>query len=68
MARKKTIKDPRALTVVVSKTFHAHLEKVVIRLSSQAGKVLNLSEVVRSLLEEAFPMPKTMDMFDKELK
>lgn len=68
MARKKTIKDPRALTVVVSKTFHSHLERVVLRLSNQKGKVLNLSEVVRSLLEEAFPMPQTIDMFDKELK
>lgn len=66
MARKKTIKEPRALTVVVSKSFHSHLERVVLRLSNQKGKVLNLSEVVRSLLEEAFPMPTTMDMFEKE--
>jgi hypothetical protein len=66
MARKQTIKDPRALTVVISKEFHSHLERVVLRLSNQKGKVLNLSEVVRSLLEEAFPMPKTLDMFDKE--
>jgi hypothetical protein len=66
MARKKTIKDPRPITVIVSKEFHAHLEKVVLRISNQKGKTKNMSEVVRCLLEEVFPMPKTIDMFEKE--
>jgi hypothetical protein len=66
MARKLRIKDPVSVTVMISTEYHEHLKKVLLKLSLQEGKVITLSEAIRGLLEEVYPMNKTKDMFDNE--
>lgn len=64
MARKRKIDKPRSISVVVSSDYFAHLQRVMVRLSNHKGTVVHMSEAIRALLEEAFPMPKTKDMFE----
>ena len=64
MARKKTIVDPVSVTVTVSTKYLEHLKRISVRISMQQGKIVTLSEAIRAVLENAYPMPKTSDLFE----
>jgi len=68
MARKKTIIDPVSVTVTVSTKYLEHLKRISVRISMQQGKIVTVSEAIRAVLENAYPMPKTSDLFEMNPK
>ena len=59
MGRQKKLCDSVRLSVVMSKSQAERIKQMAIRLSQQEGRVVTVSEAIRSVLEAAYPVPKT---------
>lgn len=62
MGRPKEIKDCVRLSVVLSKVQAERIKYIAIRMSSQEGRQITVSEAIRMAIEAAYPVPK--DQFD----
>lgn len=64
MARPKEIKDGVRLSVVLSKAQADRIKHMAIRMSSQEGRQITVSEAIRTAIEMVYPVPKNqMDLF-----
>ena len=65
MAKPKKIKDAVRLSTVMSKTQADWLQHMAIRMSSQEGRQITVSEAIRMAVETAYPVPtpKQLDLF-----
>ncbi len=59
MGRSKKLHDSVRLSVVLSKAQAERIRQMAIRLSTQEGRVVTVSEAIRSVLETAYPVPKS---------
>lgn len=65
MGRPKEIKDGTRLSVVMSKAQAERLKYMALRMSSQEGRQITVSEAMRMAIEAAYPVPKNQaDMFE----
>ena len=65
MGRPRQIKDSVRLSVVLSKKQFERLKYMALRMSTQEGRSIGVSEAVRMAIEAAYPIPKTQaDLFD----
>lgn len=58
MARPKQIEDGVRVSTVVSKKQLEWLRRMAIRMSSQEGRQIGVSEAIRMAIEAAYPVPK----------
>lgn len=58
MARPKEIKEAVRLSVVLSKEQAKRIEYMAIRMSTQEGRQITVSEAIRMAIEAAYPVPK----------
>lgn len=64
MGRPKQIKEGVRLSVVLSKKQAERLKYMALRMSTQEGKQIGVSEAIRMAIEAAYPVPKNqMDLF-----
>jgi hypothetical protein len=64
MARPKEIKDGVRLSVVLSRAQADRIKHMAIRMSSQEGRQITVSEAIRMAVETVYPVPKNqMDLF-----
>lgn len=63
MGRSKKLNDTVRLSVVMSKAQAERIRQMAIRLSAQEGRVVTVSEAIRSVLEAAYPIPKQGNLF-----
>lgn len=59
MGRPKKITDSVRLSVVLPKAQAERIRHMAIRLSTKEGRVVTVSEAIRSVLEAAYPVPKS---------
>lgn len=59
MARPKKIEDQVRVSVVLSKKQAERIQHMAIRMSSQEGRQITVSEAIRLAIEAAYPLPKT---------
>lgn len=59
MGRPKKIKDSVRLSVQLSREQAERIRQMAIRLSTKEGRVVSVSEAIRSVLEAAYPVPKS---------
>ncbi len=59
MGRPKKINDSVRLSVQLSRVHAERIRQMAIRLSTQEGRVVTVSEAIRSVLEAAYPVPRT---------
>lgn len=64
MGRSKKISDQVRLSVVMSTVQAERIRQMAIRLSAQEGRVVTVSEAIRSVLETAYPVPKQGNLFN----
>lgn len=65
MGRPKEIKDGTRLSVVLSKQQVERVKYMALRMSTQEGKQITVSEAIRMAVEAVYPIPKNqMTMFD----
>ncbi len=60
MARPKIIKDDVRLSVVLSKAQLERVRYMALRMSSQEGRQITVSEAVRMAVEAVYPVPEDM--------
>lgn len=66
MARPKKIKEGVRLSVVLSKKQAEQVKKMALRMSTQEGRQITVSEAIRMAVEVAYPVPKSqITIFDK---
>lgn len=58
MSRPKEIKDAVRLSVVLSKEQAKRIEYMAIRMSTQEGRQITVSEAIRMAIETTYPVPK----------
>lgn len=64
MSRPKKMKDFVRLSVVMSEQQAERIKYIAIRMSSQEGRQITVSEAIRMALEAAYPVPKEQaDLF-----
>ena len=64
MPRPKKIKDQVRISFVVSKAQAKQIERQAIYATQQEKRIVTISEVLRILVAEAFPVPKgQMELF-----
>lgn len=64
MPRPKKIKDQVRISFVVSKAQAKQIERQAIYASQQEKRIVTISEVMRELVAQAFPVPKNqMELF-----
>jgi len=59
VGRPKKIKDSVRLSVQLSREQAERIRQMAIRLSTKEGRVVSVSEAIRSVLEAAYPVPKS---------
>lgn len=64
MPRPVLIEDRVTIAVTVSKKFKQHMKKECARISSEAGTLIPLSELIRGTLEQVYPMKKELEKSD----
>lgn len=65
MGRPKKITNITRLSVVLSKMQADRLKYMALRMSTQEGRQITVSEAIRIAIEAVYPVPKSqMDMFD----
>ena len=65
MGLPKEIKDGTRLSVVLSKQQVERVKYMALRMSTQEGKQITVSEAIRMAVEAVYPIPKNqMTMFD----
>lgn len=57
MGRPKKLIDSVRLSVVLPKAQALRIRQMAIRLSTKEGRVVTVSEAIRSVLEAAYPVP-----------
>lgn len=62
MARPKKIEDQVRVSVVLSKKQAERIQHMAIRMSSQEGRQITVSEAIRMAIEAAYPLPKDKQM------
>ena len=65
MAKQKKKLDKVTISIVISKTQHAQIEKMCWHMSKEQQKTITFSEAVRLALEEVYPYQKQTDLFNK---
>lgn len=65
MSRPKKIKECVRLSVVMSKAQADWIAHMAIKMSSQHGRAISVSEAIRMAVEGVYPVPKNaqLDMF-----
>jgi hypothetical protein len=63
MPRPKKITEEVRLSVVLSKQQADRVKLMAIRMSSQEGRQITVSEAVRMAIETVYPIPKQLDLF-----
>ncbi|MFI0436142.1 MAG: hypothetical protein ACH350_10565 [Parachlamydiaceae bacterium] len=64
MGRPKQIKEGVRLSVVLSKQQAERVKYMALRMSTQEGKQIGVSEVIRMAIETIYPVPQNqMDLF-----
>ena len=64
MGRPKEIDDSVRLSVVFSKTQAERIKHMALRMSTQEGRQIGVSEAIRMAVEAAYPVPKDQaDLF-----
>ena len=64
MGRPKAIKDGVRLSVVLSKKQAERVKYMALRMSTQEGRQITVSEAIRKVVEFAYPVPKNQpDLF-----
>jgi hypothetical protein len=64
MGRPKEIKDGVRLSVVLSKKQAERVKYMALRMSTQEGRQITVSEAIRKVVEVAYPVPKNQpDLF-----
>lgn len=67
MGRPKEIKDGTRLSVVLSKKQADRVKHMALRMSTQEGRQITVSEAIRMAVEAVYPVPKNqMDLFKDE--
>lgn len=65
MGRPKEIKDGVRLSVVLSKQHAERVKLMALRMSTQEGRQITVSEAIRMAIEAVYPIPKNqMNLFD----
>lgn len=65
MGRPKEIKNCVRLSVVISKQQAERIKYMALRMSTQEGRQITVSEAIRMAIEAVYPVPKNqMTMFD----
>ena len=65
MGRPKEIKDGTRLSVVLSKQQAERVKHMALRMSTEEGRQITVSEAIRMAIEAVYPVPKNqMTMFD----
>ena len=65
MGRPKEIKDCVRVSVVLSEKQAERIKYMALRMSTQEGRQISVSEAIRMALEAVYPVPKNqMTMFD----
>lgn len=62
MGRPKEIKDVTRLSVVLSKKQADRIKHMALRMSSQEGRQITVSEAIRMAVEAVYPVPKQEQM------
>lgn len=64
MGRPKEIKDGVRLSVVLSKAQADRVKYMALRMSTQHGRQISVSEAIREVIAAAYPVPKAQpDLF-----
>ena len=64
MGRPKQIKEGVRLSVVLSKQQAERLKYMALRMSTQEGRQIGVSEAIRMAIETVYPVPKKqLDLF-----
>lgn len=64
MPRPKEIKDGVRLSVVLSKKQAERIKYMALRMSTQEGRAITVSEAIRMAIEAVYPVPKSQtEMF-----
>ena len=58
MGRPKVIEDCVRVSTVLSRKQRDRVEHMAIRMSSQEGRQIGISEAIRMAIEAAYPVPK----------
>lgn len=58
VGRSKKLSDSVRLSVVMSKAQAERIKHMAIRMSTKEGRVVTVSEAIRSVIEAAYPVPK----------
>ena len=65
MGRPKEIKDGIRLSVVLSKKQAERVKYMALRMSTQEGRAITVSEAIRMAIEAVYPVPKNQpDLFN----
>ena len=65
MGRPKEIKDSVRLSVVLSKQQAERVKYMALRMSTQEGRQITVSEAIRMAVETVYPVPQNqINMFD----
>lgn len=65
MGRPKEINDGMRLSVVLSKKQAERVKYMALRMSTQEGRQITVSEAIRMAIEAVYPIPKDqMNLFD----
>ena len=65
MGRPKETKDGVRLSVVLSKQHAERVKLMALRMSTQEGRQITVSEAIRMAIEAVYPIPKNqMNLFD----
>ena len=63
MSKPKEIQEPVRLSVVLSKAQAERVQQMAIRMSSQEGRLITVSEAIRMAIETVYPVPKQLELF-----
>ena len=68
MGRPKLIEEGVRVSTVISQKQHDRLRYMAIKMSTQEGRQIGISEAIRMAVEAAYPVPKSeqLDMFVKK--
>lgn len=63
MAKKKTYKDAVRVSFVTTKAQLDRIKYICVRMTTQQGKQVTISDAIRSVIEAAYPVPKNQGDF-----
>lgn len=63
MAKPKKFKDSVRISLVLPKAQVDRIKYLAIKMSSSEGRLITPSEAIRSVIEQAYPVPKQKGLF-----